>query len=58
MTRFETREPGDDFCPECGVAVDIRMEGESCIALCRNPQCGRFGRTMKPRLEKEDEANG
>lgn len=48
----------NDFCPECGVAVDVRLEGGRAIPVCRNPQCGRFGQAADDSFRKEDTENG
>lgn len=31
-----------DFCPVCGVAVEVRVEGGKAVYVCRNPQCEKF----------------
>lgn len=45
-----------DFCPECGVAVDVEQRGGVTVYICRNPQCGQFGNTIDEK--KEDRENG
>lgn len=32
-----------DFCPECGVAVEVRRENGETVFVCRNPQCSQYG---------------
>ncbi len=37
-----------DFCPECGLAVDVRRrEDEAVVYVCRNPQCPRYGQVLQ-----------
>lgn len=35
-----------DFCPECGVAVEVRQENGEPVFVCRNPQCAQWNKTL------------
>ncbi len=44
-----------DFCPVCGLAVEIRADNGQIQALCRNPQCVMFGKVLENQEKKEGE---
>ncbi len=48
-----------DFCPVCGLAVEIRSQDGQIQALCRNPQCPMYGQVLENQQEtKGEKENG